>query len=109
MQSIPTDRASKLTFWQRQFAKFQNAKTSNASQFCREQGLPYKSFMSWQRKLQSKPAVSSPQPKNFVQLQAPNAQPNTITCKLPNGLEFSWDTTTPPSTIAAVIQEVSQL
>lgn len=109
MKSIPTDRASKHTFWTRQVVEFNRSQSSTAAQFCREEGLPYQSFMAWQRRLAVDPEVSTPKPKSFVRIQAPSTKPNTITCRLPSGLEFIWDATTPPSTIAAVIQEVGQI
>jgi len=109
MQSIPSDRASKHTFWQRQVTQFGRSKVSSAAQFCREQGLPYKSFKNWQRKFEAEPVAPQPKPKSFVRIQAPSPKSSTIKCRLPNGLELSWDATTPAPIISAVIQEVGQL
>ena len=109
MQSIPTDRTSKHTFWQRQVIQFQRSDATTAAQFCRDQGLPYQSFKVWQKKLETQPSVSEVQTKSFVRIQAAPTKLGSITCRLPNGLELSWDISTPASTISAVIQEVSQL
>lgn len=112
MQTIPADRMSKHTFWQRQVIQFQRSGTPSAAQFCREQGLPYQSFMSWQKRLEAEPMPPLSAPKSFMKIQASPTTPSQhsqITCKLPNGVELSWHPTTPAETIAAVIQEVGQL
>lgn len=109
MQSIPTDRASKHTFWQRQVIRFQRSSASTAAQFCRDHSLPYQTFKAWLKKLELEPSAPETPTKSFVRIPAGPAKASSITCKLPNGLELSWDSVTPASTIAAVIQEVAQL
>ena len=112
MQAIPSDRANKHTFWQRQVIQFQRSGVPSAAQFCRDQGLPYQSFMNWQKKLEGEPALPAVAPKSFVKIQPsspPITQRSSITCKLPNGIEVSWNSTVPAATIAAVLQEVSPL
>ena len=107
--SIPTDNASKQTFWQRCVLQYQRSDINNAAQFCRDQGLPYQSFMSWLKKIESDQPEPEHNSKRFIRIPATQSKPNSITCKLPNGLELSWDSATSASQIAAVIQEVSRL
>jgi len=109
MQPIPTDSTSKHTFWQRQVLQYQRSSIANAAQFCRDEGLPYQSFMTWLKKLKSEQPRQEQKPKSFIRIPAQNTKPNSISCRLPNGLELSWDSATSATQIAAVIQEVSQL
>jgi len=108
-QSIPADKASKHTFWQRCVLQYQRSEMTNIAQFCRYQGLPYQSFMAWLKKLESEQPKPEHKSRPFIRIPATQSKRNSMTCKLPNGLELSWDSATPAAQIAAVIQEVSQL
>lgn len=112
MQTIPTDKASRYTFWQRQVNQFQGSSLT-AAQFCRERGLPYQSFKNWKRKFASSEQATPPakaRTKNFVQIQtAPLTSLSLIKCRFPNGVEISLDGVTPPAAVAALIREIQQL
>ena len=107
--TIPTDKTEKRAFWQDQITQFKR-NTLPAAQFCREQGLPYKSFMNWRKRLSSE-TVSAKQPNtdHFVRLAAPPTQTSsTIKCRFSDGLEITWSNST-PAAIAMLIQEVRAL
>lgn len=111
-QQIPTDRASKHTFWERHILQFQRLGAISAAQFCRDEGLPYQSFKTWQKKisLESSPENRSHSHKNFIRVQTtPSSRPNTIQCTFPGGLALSWDSSTPLPVIVSLIQEMQQL
>ena len=107
-QSIPTDRAERKVFWQDCVQKYRSSEATSAAQFCREQGLPYPTFMTWLNKLEPKPAKPE-QPKSFIRIPATREKSTSIVCRLPNGLELSWDIKVPVNEVKTVIQEVSQL
>lgn len=112
MQAIPTDKALRRTFWQRQVNRFQGSNLT-AAQFCREQGLPYQSFKNWKGKFagseQTAPPAKAPT-KSFVQIQAaPITTLSSIKCSFPNGVEVSLDGATPLATVAALIREIQQI
>ncbi|HCK92791.1 MAG TPA: hypothetical protein DHW71_07385 [Gammaproteobacteria bacterium] len=110
----PNDHVSKQVFWRTHINEFQACNMSAAA-FCRQRTLSYKSFIYWQHKLnaqnsnqQESNATAS---ENFIRIQTttPIAEPSMVTCRLPNGLELSWDTAAPAACIAAFVQEISVL
>jgi len=108
--TIPTDKTKKRAFWQDQISLF-NHNDLPAAQFCREQNLPYKTFMNWCKRL-SPETVSAKQPgtDHFVRLSAPPAPASsTIKCRFLDGVEITWNNNTPAAAIAALIHEVRAL
>ena len=108
-QSSPTSAASKKLFWEQRVAQYRQSGSLSDAQFCREQSLRYQTFMKWLKKPAPQSTKQEQHLKSFIRIPASTTKPSPISCRLPNGIELSWDAATSATQVAAIICEVNQL
>jgi len=104
-----TSSAERQQFWLHHIEAHLASQLTQA-EYCRQHALNLSNFWHWKKKLcpervqkkENRPALS------FIPVQHNPVKQDQITCKCPNGLEFSWPAHTPVEAITQLLQAVTR-